>query len=320
MEAPKLTGFVVAITSPDASAASQRAAAVGKLGDKGPVMMYYRKLGSRVLTALVPTTYPQTVLDAASAVTASQAACVVSGYDVDWRDGELMLLLASASPQLKVVESPLPEKTSSMLAASGLGDLRVVGPGACAGDISSLEPLASEGEGLVLVDRSFNVKGVGLVMLGFSKLGSVAVHDEFIAIPSMKKLSVKSIEVLDEPVDEVGPDVRVGLALKGASLEEVEGTYLLVRSPDQVVSELVVSVKRFPWSDDVKPGRLYHLSALGVVVPAMATSVEGERAKFKASRPLPRSGKYVLIDVNAKPPRPRVIGWVEPLSASPGGR
>ena len=320
MEAPRLAGSIAALVSPDANSASQRAAAIGKLSDKGPVLMYYRKSGGRVLTALVPTTYPQTVLDAASAVTASQAACVISGYDVDWRDGELMLLLASASPQLKAVESPLPEKISSMLAASGLGDLRVVGPGACADSISSLEPSSSSGEGIVLVDRSFNVKGVGLVMLGFSKLGSVGVHDEFIAVPSMKKLSVKSIEVLDEPVGEVGPDVRVGLALKGASLEEVEGTYLLVRSPDQVVSELAVSVKKFPWSDDVRPGRLYHLGALGVVVPAVATSVEGERAEFKASRPLPKSGRYVLIDVNAKPPRPRVIGWVEPLSASPGGR
>ena len=315
MAALDVRGSIVAMLSPESSNASSRASAIGKLQDQGAISMYYRKLeGNHLVTVLVPTTYPQTILDAASAVTAARAVCLVGGYDLDWRDGELLLLMASSSPQLRVVESPVSERVTAVLRSSGLEGFHVGSQGSCVDQVTGLSPQEAAGKGLVLVDRAFNVRGVGLVMLGFSKMGSVEVHDELVAVPSMKRVTVKSIEVLDEPVSGVGPDVRVGLALKGASLEEVEGTYMLVREPDQVINEVSGVVRRFPWADEVRQGRQYHLAYLGVVAPVTASMVNGDRVAFRATRPLPKGDRYVLIDVNVRPPRPRVIGWVERLA------
>ncbi len=312
--AARFSGSIVALASREAEAASGRAASLGKLEDRGPISMYYRKLkGNHVMTFLVPTTYPQTVLEAASAVTVARAACLVSGYDLDWRDGELMLLLSSAPLQVRAVESPVPEKVSAVLRSPGLEGFSVGPSGSCDGVVSGLGPAEASGDGIVVVDRAFNVRGVGLVMLGFSKLGRVGVHDELMAVPSMRAVTVKSVEVLDESVDEAGPDVRVGLALKGASLDDVEGAYLLVRETGQVLVELEARVARHPWGEEVRPGRQYHLAALGVVAPATVVSTEGDRAVFRVSRPLPRADRYVLIDVNVRPPRPRVLGVAEPL-------
>ncbi|MGC9210148.1 MAG: hypothetical protein ACP5FT_02650 [Acidilobus sp.] len=311
----RISGLIVAVLSPDVDRALERAAYLGKLEDKGSISMYYRKLSpDRLLTVLVPTTYPQTILDAVSATTIASAACVASWYSMDWRDGELLLLASSASLEAKAVESPVPEKVSAMLKSSGLGEFLVGQKGSCDEALLGIRPKEStKGRGIVVVDRSFTVKGVGLVMLGLTKGGDVGVHDELIAVPSMKPVTVKSVEVLDEPFDEVGADVRVGLALKGASLEEVEDTYMLVEDPDQTVTELKVRVTRFPWSDSVRPGRQYHLAALGIVAPSMASSVDGDGVTFRASRPLPKAERYVIVDVNARPPRPRIIGWAEPL-------
>jgi len=55
------------------------------------------------------------------------------------------------------------------------------------------------------------VKGVGPVVLGYTKT-KVYAHDKLYALPSLKQVEVKSIEVLDEEQDSVGPGVRIGWA------------------------------------------------------------------------------------------------------------
>lgn len=75
--------------------------------------------------------------------------------------------------------------------------------------------------GLVYVDRAFNVKGVGVVVLGYA-LTRVSIHDKFIAYPMNLEVEVRSIQVLDEDQDSVMPGTRVGLALRNVRLEDIE--------------------------------------------------------------------------------------------------
>ena len=80
----------------------------------------------------------------------------------------------------------------------------------------------------VIIDAAFDVKSVGTVVLGVSR-GSVAVHDELTVYPGGKKIMVRSIQVHDKDVKSAELGERVGLSIKGASVEEVERGHLLAK-------------------------------------------------------------------------------------------
>ena len=74
---------------------------------------------------------------------------------------------------------------------------------------------------LIYIDRAFNVKGVGLVVLGFVLSGKVSIHDKLRMIPGTpgKFAEVKGIQVNDEDQESTERGIRVGLSLKGVELE-----------------------------------------------------------------------------------------------------
>ena len=89
------------------------------------------------------------------------------------------------------------------------------------GKMSNLEPKRKEGSLVIPIDHSFDVKGVGTVILGVVKQGKVSVHDELLILPQGKKVFVKSIQMHDDSADEATSPARVGLALKGISAIDI---------------------------------------------------------------------------------------------------
>ena len=81
---------------------------------------------------------------------------------------------------------------------------------------------------VVPIDQHFNVKGIGLVAIGYVQSGSVSVHDEITMLPSGGTGSVKSLQVMDDDVPTAGAGDRVGIALRNAKEESLSGTCLIV--------------------------------------------------------------------------------------------
>lgn len=88
-------------------------------------------------------------------------------------------------------------------------------------EISILEPKPNEGPLMIPIDHAFDVKGVGTVVLGVVKQGSVRVHDQLKILPDGIDIIIKSIQVHDDPVNESKSPARVGLALKGIDAERI---------------------------------------------------------------------------------------------------
>ena len=53
---------------------------------------------------------------------------------------------------------------------------------------------------VVPIDQHFNVKGIGLVAIGYVQSGVVSVHDEVTMLPNGGTGSVKSLQVMDDDV------------------------------------------------------------------------------------------------------------------------
>ena len=51
------------------------------------------------------------------------------------------------------------------------------------------------------VDQHFNVKGIGLVAIGYVQSGRASVHDEVLLLPANGTGNAKSLQVMDDDVE-----------------------------------------------------------------------------------------------------------------------
>lgn len=302
-----LTGAIASLVSAEPSKAQALAASVAKLNDKEPLLMYYKKLSEeKLLSIIVPTEYPASIINTVIAMSIADIGVVATDYELDWRDGELISAV-DASPAQMGLAVAASKATEDVITKSKLR-LAVLEESEFAKLLlDKALSVTSREEGYVYIDRAFNVKGVGPVVLGYTKT-KVYAHDKLYALPSLKQVEVKSIEVLDEEQDSVGPGVRIGFAIKGAEAEELKESYALVTEPSHTAQRLNMKAIVYPWSDVLQPGSI-HIVGAGASVPASFALKDGA-AEVTLSRPLPTLDRYMLVNVNARQRRSRVLGYL----------
>ncbi len=283
-----LAGGVVSVLAEDRDAALELAESMGKRKEEGK---YYRRAGDYLLTVLIP---GDSVLEAAEALTASDAFFLIS-RDLS-RDEAELALLAEASGRRGVVLASDPERFSSMFKGFGIAGM--------VGEFAQPDPRSPD-LGFALVDSGFVVKGVGPVALGITFMG-LAVHDEVILLPSGKRASIRSIQVLDEDQDSVGPGIRYGVSLRGVEERDLKECYAMVRPGIPLASSLRVAHK-FQWAPD--SGSL-HAVLRGI---RSFGPLSGDELKLGAPIPAPRDERAVLLNVNAPKGKLRVYGYSQPL-------
>ncbi|OGS45109.1 MAG: elongation factor Tu [Euryarchaeota archaeon RBG_13_57_23] len=94
-------------------------------------------------------------------------------------------------------------------------------------EIASDSKRSKSTTGSVAVDHYFDVKGVGTVVLGCVADGVIKRHDAVNAHPIGKEAEIRSIQKHDDDFERAEKGDRVGLALKGISVSELDrGTVL----------------------------------------------------------------------------------------------
>ncbi|ADY01369.1 Selenocysteine-specific translation elongation factor-like protein [Vulcanisaeta moutnovskia 768-28] len=277
----------MSILSTNDQEAFEIASMLGKR-DRGEERVYYRKINDLVRSILIPS--PDSILDEAIAVSISSSFYFKVSDAITWLDGERALLLeASGLPGIILTN----DTNTFMKYFSELSISKLIS------EFREFDMDVSD-RGLVYVDRAFNVKGVGVVVLGYA-LTQVSVHDKFIAYPMNVETEIKSIQVLDEDQDSVMPGTRVGLALRNTKLEDIDGVQALIRPGTKFINS-INDFNRFKWSDDA---REVHVIFNGIKVMG---KVEGNSIVLTSELPMV-SGRALIINVNAKPKKPRIMGY-----------
>ena len=162
---------------------------------------------------------------------------------------------------------------------------------------------------VVVVDNSFSVRGVGEVILGFVKRGTVRKYDKLSLLPAGKEVMVRSIQMQDEDYDEAEAGSRVGLAMKGATVEEMErGSVLCAPGDAKVSTTAELSFKKSPfYSDDVREGA-FHVTVGMQTVPITITKTSESSIAIESEKPIVYTAKdtFLFLDLNAK--KMRIIG------------
>jgi selenocysteine-specific translation elongation factor len=114
--------------------------------------------------------------------------------------------------------------------------------------ISSFKKEYIENPVIVTIDNYFSVKGVGTVVLGLVKSGSVKQYDELVVYPIGKKVTVKSMQSQDKDIKVSEPFQRIGFALKGVEIEELKRGYIMSNSVVQCSKKLKIDFTKNKYS------------------------------------------------------------------------
>jgi selenocysteine-specific translation elongation factor len=162
---------------------------------------------------------------------------------------------------------------------------------------------------IIVVDHSFSVKGVGEIILGFVKDGIVRKYDKLTLLPANKEVNVRSIQMQDEDYEEAEAGSRVGLAIKGATVEEMKrGSVLCAPDAARTSTTLNLSFKKSPfYTDDVRKGA-FHVTVGMQTVPITITETNPASIQFSSEKPIVYTAedRFLILDLNAK--KTRIMG------------
>ena len=208
---------------------------LGKKGDTRDIESYVHKESrdgeARVLSLLRPLKFPESIRPLLSVLDVAKAG-LLEIRELSASVGEAMVALGcSGISRGSAIISPDEgiwidsDQVRVMLDQAGLGDWEVV-----EGEIDehgirdslfeiqdqmSASMEKSNSSPLILpVDQHFNVKGVGLVAIGYVQSGKVSKHDEVEVMPASDVGVVRSLQVMDDDVDAAITGDRVGVALR----------------------------------------------------------------------------------------------------------
>jgi selenocysteine-specific translation elongation factor len=259
---------------------------LAKKGTSTDITLYNLKKGEDVITFIEPTRYPDRLAPLFYACSlANKAIVVVDELNANLGEILVMLQCCNINNGYFVLRNYIPkEKIQALVKGTILENYEFI-----IDDSNVLkEVLISDASkniqssdlglfsGTVPVDHSFNVKGVGAVILGVVADGVIQKHVTLNVLPGTKTTQARSIQKHDDEVDIAYKGDRVGLALKNIKVDDLErGTVLTndntVKTSKQLKSK--ASLVKY-WSTPIKAGMIIHLGHWMQVLNSKVESVD----------------------------------------------
>jgi selenocysteine-specific translation elongation factor len=288
----------------DASIADQ----LGKAGSKSDISFYEKKTSDSVFCFIVPSSFPDKVQPLIQTIALSEY-IILNPAKIDKTLGEQIVALDNMKVERGfIISSWLDDELKKFVKSTVLERYEFVTLEELKQKIEKLPEVPQNGQTKVLVDASFEVKGVGSVALGVVRRGTIKQHDELEAFPQKKHVSIKSIQMHDDAVESAPSPARVGLSLKGLTVKELDrGDVLGAQNSLQVGNELKLKFKksRF-YKGEINPSWTYHL-CIGLQIKPVKVKVDNEML-ITAEKPMayePREN-CVILDLNSA--STRIVG------------
>lgn len=266
---------------------------LGKKGTSTDITFYNMKRGEATLTFIEPSRYPERLSSLFYATsTAGSAILVVDEIAPTFGEAVVMLQCLNITRGFLVLRNFIPtEKVLPLIKGTVAEKYEIIGD-----DRNSLrERLLREAEaprqnpdqgqrGTVVVDHSFNVKGVGTVVLGTVIKGVVKAHDVLKALPGEKGAQIRSIQKHDDDFELASEGDRVGLALKDIDVKDVERGTVLTAEPSCISSSIGGKAELVKyWGTPLKVGMVLHIGHWMQFISARVESLttDGEGANWR---------------------------------------
>ena len=169
------------------------------------------------------------------------------------------------------------------------------------------------------VDQHFNVKGVGLVAIGYVQSGSVSKHDDVLILPANETGVVRSLQVMDDDVDSAVTGDRVGVALRNLREEALHRGCMIIHPESQSLirhDNSKIRMKNAPFQKrQLANEDVIHAAVDLQFVVGRIKQVDGEIISVEWENPLwiraEGSPEILITQLDAMPMR--IIGRVESI-------
>jgi len=223
---------------------------VAKESSENDLKYFHRKDGENVFTFLKPTRFPERISSLINPATVADFP-IIEVNEIDQYLGEIILLLDAIGYEngLILTSQENQEKLKrigkgTVIEKFSFSDKKME---SILDFLSNLKEKESQGNGYIVVDQSFSVKGVGTVALGFVKRGSIKRHDEVVILPSNKRSEIRSIQVQDVDKEFAVNGTRVGVALKNVNPDDVPKGSIIAYPDTMKISETIrLKVRKNP--------------------------------------------------------------------------
>jgi selenocysteine-specific translation elongation factor len=216
---------------------------LGKKGTASDITFYNLKKGDATVTFVEPTRYPEKLSSLFYAVSLSdRVVLVVNEINASFGECVLMLQCAGKSAGYLILKNYIsPDQIAPLIKGTVLEHYEVLEEDMVGLREKMLEIAVKQtahqkvhetaGKGIVPVDAHFNVKGVGVVVLGSVAQGVIKKHETLNVLPTGKTAQIRSIQKHDDDADFAVTGDRVGLALKNIESEDLDRGFVLTNDP-----------------------------------------------------------------------------------------
>jgi selenocysteine-specific translation elongation factor len=260
---------------------------IGKKGTSTDITFYNLKKGEDTVTLIEPTRYPERLAPLFYAVSLSKKALiVVDQLDAAFGESLVMMQCSDIQSGYIVLRNYIPkEKIEALIKGTSLEKYEIINDDpnylreALLTEASKQKPaeipVGQQAVGTVPVDHAFNVKGVGVVVLGVVVNGAVQKHEALNVLPGGKSAQVRSIQKHDDEFDVAGEGDRVGLALKNVEVEDLDrGTVLTNDQSIKTSSKLETHAALVKyWQTPIKQGMVMHVGHWAQFITAKVEAV-----------------------------------------------
>lgn len=223
---------------------------LGKKGTSTDLTLYDKKESGMIRTWVAPSGFPEKIQPLFQAIGICEYA-VLHVSSLDKFAGEQIIALDTLGMDRGILSHAYEvdkEKLESTIRGTVLEEYERVEPARIGESCGRFEPLRVPGETRIVIDHAFEVRGVGTVALGKVISGTVAKYQNLKILPSGMEVMIKSIQMHDEPVSEAESPARVGVALKGATVNEINrGDILCEDDAASVSTKIEIDFEKNPY-------------------------------------------------------------------------
>jgi len=246
---------------------------LGKKGTSTDITFYNLKKDEATVTFIEPSRYPERLAPLFYAVSlATKAVIVIDEINATLGECLVMLQVVGIESGYFVLRNYISkEKILPLIKGTNLENFEIVNDDPIqlreqllAEAANQQTPELTAGQqpiGIVPVDHAFNVKGVGVVVLGVVANGFIQKHATLNVLPTEKTTQIRSIQKHDEEANLSGKGDRVGLALKNIDVENLDRGTILTNDPTVKANNTLkgeVQLIKY-WSSPLKQGMVMHI-------------------------------------------------------------
>ncbi len=293
----------------------------GKRGTLSDIVFYDRKLNDRIFTFIAPISFPDKIQTLPQVLNMADFV-VLNITQLDKYIAEQIIAINSLGIRNGFLLHSYDideQRLNQMIKGTAVENFKKIeNLEILKNEINNLHSNSREGDLLMPIDHSFDVKGVGTVLLGGIKQGKIKVYDKLRILPSNKEALIKSIQMHDDPVDESSSPSRVGLAVKGVSPRDIERGDIICSGDTINIANTEILVTDFSknkyYNGEITNTQTYLLS-VGLQIKPLKIVINNSKILLSLEKPIAyyENQKFLILKPDSKTTRIIAEGSFPPV-------